>query len=136
MKRLALCLIVGVLCLVLGSVVQAQQGSSSVRPQPDTLPADACSAIERYVATINAAGSASDKAKREEQYSQAQAALAAAFKSLNRPDVLEHATAYSQCTEVIVVTDPLNKEYGDLVQKRINLSQLLLNLCMGYTTSR
>jgi hypothetical protein len=136
MKRLALCLIVGMICLGVGSIVLGQQDSGGVKPKPDSLPADACKAIEQYVAKINAAGSVKDKAKREVQYSQAQDGLTTALKNLGRPEVIEHAMGYSQYTEQIVVTDPLDKGYGDLVEKRIKLSELLLNLCMSYTTAR
>jgi hypothetical protein len=128
MKRQLLCSILGLICLAMASIAEAQPGSA--------VPAEVCQAIDQYVAQIYTAGAGTDKAARQEQYSAALKPLTAVLKRRSMDHLLSQATEFAQYTELVASTDPTDAKFGELLEKRLKSGAALQEVCMPYTTKR
>lgn len=128
MKRLILWLIAAALFPAMALVAVAQDSS--------TVPADVCKAIEQYVARVNTIGTLSDKSARQEYYSKALSDLEPVIKRYKMDRLLPLATEFSQYTELVAVTDPVDAKFGEVTDKRLKSRAALQNICMPYTTAR
>ena len=136
MKGTTLCLIVGAIFLGMVSLVEAQRDTSQGKPAAKALPAEVCSALEQYLAKIDAAGSLRDATKREEKYTEAQKELSEVLTRSERASLLKDALEYAKFVEQVVITDPTTKGFDGLLDKRIKMRGRLLEACSNYTTTR
>lgn len=136
MKRTTICLIVGAIFLGMMSLVEAQQAPDKGKPASKTLPAEACSALERYLATIDAAASIKDAERRAEMYAEGQKRLTEVLTRKEQASLLADALTYAKVVEQVVTTDPTSKGFDQLLAKRLKMRETILEACSIYTTTR
>jgi hypothetical protein len=136
MKRLALWIMLGAICLGIVSIGQAQQNRGTGKMAFRELPAGVCRAIEQYIAKVDAARSLTDKASREEKYAEAREELAAVLKSYDKAFLITEATDYAGYTELVAGTDPTDAKFNDAVEKRLRARTALLEICENGTVTR
>lgn len=135
MARLAVWVLVGTICAGMLTIAAAQQGTGSAKSSSQ-LPAEVCQAMEQYVASIDAARSKKEKTVRREKYGKALQALTAVLKPLGESALLAQAEAYVQYSEQVVVGDPSNPKFDEMVDTRLKTRSALLQRCEGYTSTR
>lgn len=136
MKRRTLCLIAGAIFLGMVTMSAAKQDAGKGKPSSGSLSADVCSAMEQYLARIDAAGALKEKAKREEKYAEARKELTEVLKRHDRASLLAEALEYENAAEQVVTADPTTDSFPGLVEKRINLRGELLGRCPNFKTTR
>ncbi len=137
MKRLALCLILGMICMVMVSFAGAQERAGKARPSSKGLPPEVCKAIEQYVAKIDSARAVKDMAARTRKYGEAALELAAVLNPRSDKDaLLTLAADYVTYTERVVAGDAKDANLDELLEKRLNTRTKLLEMCSSYTTTR
>lgn len=127
MKKWVVC----TLCLVgatLSPGLGAQQSSAGSRQE-------VCTAIEAYVAAVNAARSLKEKQERQERYEQAKARLESVLRASEWASIISTALAYASYSEQIVTLDATDSHLPDLLEKRLKIQQTLLAPCIDSTTS-
>ncbi len=129
MRRLTQCVIVGILILGMVSVGMAQQVTGKGKSSSTVVPADACTAIQQYVARIDAARSIGEQARREEKYTQARKELEPVLQRYNLSVLVDEASEYAKLTEVVVRADPTDPKLADLLDKRLKVRGALLERC-------
>jgi hypothetical protein len=139
MKRLALCLILGIVCMGMVSYAEAQEKAGKGKSSSKTLPSEVCKAIEQYVAKIDAARAVKDPATRSGMYFEAAAALqdpASMLKGPDKDNVLSIAANYAGYTEMVVSGDAKDAHLDTVLEKRLNARTELLEMCSSYTSTR
>lgn len=136
MNRLVIWMMVGAICVGVGSLAQAQQSGGEGKASSKALSAQECKAIEQYIAKIDAARSISQKAQRDENYEEAQAELKTAVKGRGDDTVLAQALEYAKRTEQVVTTDPTDPRLTEILDRRLKLRSGLLDRCKDFTATR
>lgn len=135
MARLLVWLLVGTICAGMLTIAAAQQGTGSAKSSSQ-LPAEVCQAMEQYVAGIDAARSMKEKKVRQEKYRKALEELAAVLKPRGETALVSQAEAYAQLSEQVVVADPSNQRFDEMVDARLKTRSALLQRCENYTSTR
>jgi hypothetical protein len=136
MKKLGLCLMVGMLCLTMMSIAGAQQEAGKVKASSSDLSGAVCQAIEQYISKVDSARSLKAKTEREEKYAEAQNGLAEVLQRHDKSALLSQVTAYATYTELVAHTDPTNPQFDKIVDQRLKSRAALLDMCTSYTLSR
>ncbi|MGB6064814.1 MAG: hypothetical protein WBG50_08390 [Desulfomonilaceae bacterium] len=136
MKRLTLCLILGIFCAAIVSFAGAQQSTGKGKSTSKALPAEVCKAIEKYVAKVDSARSMNDKSSREKKYNQAQEDLAKVLTKYGKSALLSEASKYVLYTELVVGGDAKDVNLDQLIDQRLKKRTSLLEMCSPYTTKR
>ncbi len=136
MKRLALCLILGIFCTATVSLAGAQQSTGKAKSASKGLPTEVCKAIEQFVAQIDSARSITEKSSREKKYNQAQEQLAAVLTKYGKSAMLSEASQYVLYTELVVSGDAKDANLDQLIDQRLKKRTSLLEMCSTYTTTR
>lgn len=92
--------------------------------------------MEQYVAGIDAARSMKEKKVRQEKYRKALEELAAVLKPRGETALVSQAEAYAQLSEQVVVADPSNQRFDEMVDARLKTRSALLQRCENYTSTR
>jgi hypothetical protein len=127
-KRKILGSILGIICLAMVSIADAQQSSD--------MPAAVCQALEHYVAQINSTVAVSEKPARQEHYTVALSALTPVLKQYKKDQLLAQAAEYAQYCELVTAADPTNPKLGELLDKKLKLGAALQGLCLPSPSSR
>ncbi len=92
--------------------------------------------MEGYVAGIDAARSMKEKTAREENYRKSLETLTAVLKPRGESSLLAQAEAYARYSEQVVVADPSNPKFDEMVNKRLKTRSQLLQRCEDFTSTR
>lgn len=136
MKTSVLSAVAVLVCMALLSVVGGQTPSEKGKASQDSLPREACQALETYIASIDAAKSQPDPSKRAQRYDEAKAQLEPVLKRSGKTSVLEQAYLYASYTEEIVTSDAADAQLGERMDQRLRLRASLLGMCENYTATR
>lgn len=135
MKIFALCATLG--AIIFGLICFAGAQSTGGDSQSTSgAPADLCNSIELYVATIDATRSVKEKDRREARYIEAQKEIGPVLKRYNKAQLMDAASSYATYTESVLITDPTNASFSDLVAKRLKSRTALMEICAPFTTQR
>lgn len=124
------------LCLFPVSLAMGQQGTKKNKPTSEALSLEVCTAVEQYIARIDAARSIKEQSKREEEYTAAKTELARVLEPRGKTALLAETAAYAQCSEQVIVTDSSDARYSELVDKRIKSRSSLLGRCLNFGDTR
>jgi hypothetical protein len=135
MKLTMVWLTVGAVCLAVASMGVAQQTGGAGK-EPGSLPDEVCKAIEQYIAGIDSARTARDKAERDGKYAAAQQALAPVLTRSGKASLLAEITMYAQQSELVAAADPTDANFEKLVAQRLSTRSKLLGWCSSFTPTR
>jgi len=136
MKTSMLAAIAVFVCVALVSFVAAQTPPEKGKASQDSLPREACQALESYIANIDVAKSQADPSKRAQLYQEARAQLEPVLKRYGRTAVLEQAYLYADYTEQVVTRDATDPLLNEAMEKRLKLRAGLLASCADFTATR
>jgi len=136
MKTAVLFIVAVIVCMALLTSVGAQAQSEKTKSSQDTLPREACQALENYIANIDSAQSQPDSSRRAERYKEAKDKLEPVMKRYGKSAVLEQAYQYATYTDEIVTSDAADARLGDKMDQRLKLRAKLLGMCENYTATR
>lgn len=130
MKRFALCMTVGI--FIFGSLcpLGAQQGPAQQQPSVN-VPAEACAAVQRFVARIDATRAMKDVADREKICEQAKKELEPVLKRFNQTGLLDTASAYAKVSEAIIKAPSTDPKLPELLDQKLKLRTKLLERCQA-----
>lgn len=136
MKALAISTMLVIAFLGMLSLVDAQTPSGTGKPITESLPRPVCKALEAYLAAIDVARSDKDRVRRQEKYDKAQGELEAVLKLHGKQALLTEALKYAEYSEAAVNKDATDRQFNEIIEKRLRLRADLLQLCTEYTISR
>jgi hypothetical protein len=113
------------------SLAYAQQKAEGEPVPRLKLTPDACKAIEKYIADIDAARSVKEKAKRDEKYAAALDALKAVVKAPGDAALIAEAAAYPVHTERVLAVDSTDPKLEELIELRLKCRARLLGSCVS-----
>ena len=136
MKKLVMCAVAVMACMGIFSIAGAQTSPEKAKTAQDSLPREACQALETYIANIDAAQAQRDPSRLAERYDAAKAQLEPILKRYNKTSVLDQAYLYATYTEQVVTKDATDALLGEAMEKRLKLRAALLESCADYTATR
>jgi len=122
--------------MVMLSVAGAQTSPNVGEKSQDSLPREACQALESYIANIDVAKSQAAPSKRAQLYQEAKAQLEPVLKRCGKTSVLEQAYLYADYTEQVVTRDATDPLLSEAMEKRLKLRAGLLQSCADFTATR
>ncbi|MFH1113313.1 MAG: hypothetical protein V1792_05280 [Pseudomonadota bacterium] len=129
MKRLTICLAIGLVCLSLISVLAAPKDPSKEKALTPNLSDEACKAIEQYIASVEAAGSLKDAAARKVQYAAAEEELAEVLKRNGKAALLTEITEYARYSEVAATAGSRDPNLTRILSDQLKTRSKLLGWC-------